>query len=211
MALLGSGSGFGTRKLQGMSNVLRALAFEPLLAPGSAALVPDDAIVETLVVCAFEVDDQSAEDLAVGLEHVRALDGVLDVVQAPVLAKKGRMAVHVRVLARPTALDSVIAACLDQTSTLGVRHHAVQRTSLDRDEGVATVRTGSGQPGGEHTIRVKQVIRPHGGVTRKAEMDDLAHGGGTRAAREQLRHEVETPHPEDPHPAHNESEADSDD
>ena len=37
---------------------------------------------------AFEVDDQSAEALAVGLEALRATDGVLDVVQLPAFGKK---------------------------------------------------------------------------------------------------------------------------
>jgi uncharacterized protein (TIGR00299 family) protein len=188
MTLLGAGSGFGTRKLRDMSNVLRALAFISVNAPVSAH---DD---EILAVCEFEVDDQSGEDLAVGMDNLRAMDAVIDVIQAPVFAKKGRMAVHIRVLTRPEALDAVVAACLNQTSTLGVRHYTVQRTSLQRAEGVAKVVSMPESKQIEQAIRVKQVIRPAGNATRKAEMDDLAQGARTRAAREDLRRQVESPH-----------------
>jgi uncharacterized protein (TIGR00299 family) protein len=192
MTLQGSGSGFGTRKLRDMSNVLRALAFAPVtLTPTRGA-----GIAETLSVCEFEVDDQTPEDLAVGLAHLRAIDAVVDVIQAPVLGKKGRMAMHVRVLARPEALDAVLDACLDQTSTLGVRHHTVQRTSLAREEFVVAGRaTRQESAGSAPAIRAKQVTRPDGNRTRKAEMDDLARVERTRAAREQLRRDVETTHP----------------
>jgi uncharacterized protein (DUF111 family) len=145
-------------------------------------------------VCEFEVDDQSGEDLAVGMDNLRAMDAVIDVIQAPVFAKKGRMAVHIRVLTRPEALDAVVAACLNQTSTLGVRHYTVQRTSLQRAEGVAKVVSMPESKQIEQAIRVKQVIRPAGNATRKAEMDDLAQGARTRAAREDLRRQVESPH-----------------
>ena len=181
MTLTGTGSGFGTRKLRGMSNVLRALAFEKITTTGTS---PASTLVETLDVCEFEVDDQTPEDLAVGIQHLRAVEGVLDVVQAPVYGKKGRMMMHIRVLSRPGSLDAVIDASLNQTSTLGVRHHSVQRTSLARDEGLVA----------EHAVRFKQVTRPAGEITRKAEMDDLAQGDNSRATREQLRREVETQH-----------------
>ena len=178
-----------------LSNVLRALAFTPVCAPADAVRFAHN--VETLAVCEFEIDDQSGEDLAVGLQHLRAMDAIIDVIQAPVFGKKGRMAVHVRILTRPATVDAVIAACLDQTSTLGVRHYAVQRTSLARDEGVASVLTTLESNQVEQAIRVKRVERPAGSVTRKAEMDDLAQAASTRAAREQLRRQVETPHASD--------------
>ena len=36
-------------------------------------------------VCEFEVDDQTPEDLAVALDRLRELPGVLDVIQTTVL------------------------------------------------------------------------------------------------------------------------------
>lgn len=174
MRLARSGSGFGTRRLEGISNVLRVLVFES----DAHGLVR-----ERVALCGFEVDDQTPEDLAVGLERLRALEAVLDVTQAPVFGKKGRVAMQVQVLARADALDAVLAACLDQTSTLGVRWQIVERASLTRriDEVDA-----AGQ-----RVRVKQVTRPDGRATRKAEMDDVALGGGSRAAREEVRRTAE--------------------
>ena len=82
MTLRASGSGFGTRRLEGMSNVLRVLVLE-----GAAGGLRR----ERVAVCAFEVDDQTPEELAVALERLRALEPVLDVGQSPVIGKKGRL------------------------------------------------------------------------------------------------------------------------
>ena len=68
------GIGFGTRTLPGISNVLRLMGFE-----GDAGAPA----VEAVGVIAFEVDDQTPEDLATGLDALRARDDVLDVVQIP--------------------------------------------------------------------------------------------------------------------------------
>ena len=177
--LSASGCGFGTRRLEGMSNVLRVLAFQ---GEGSAGL-----IYSRVGVCAFEVDDQSPEDLAAGLEQLRAMAEVLDVVQVPVLGKKGRMAVQVQVLTVPTAGDEVISACLEQTTTLGVRWQVVDRMALHRT--TTTVSAGG------YAIRVKQALRPGGDTSRKAEMDDIAAARHTREAREALRRAAESAPP----------------
>jgi uncharacterized protein (TIGR00299 family) protein len=169
-----TGTGFGTRRLEGMSNVLRLLAFEE----AGAGLLR-----ERVAVCAFEVDDQTAEDLAVALERLRAVDGVLDVTQAPVHGKKGRIAARVQLLARPQALDAAVSACLDETTTLGVRWQVVERASLARDE--ERVATDGG------AVAVKSATRPDGSVTRKAQMEDLARAGGGHAARQARRRTAE--------------------
>ena len=72
----------------------------------------------------FEVDDQSAEDLALGLERLRAEPGVHDVLQMPAFGKKGRMMTHVQVLARPDALDAVDRGLLprDDDDRAALRH-----------------------------------------------------------------------------------------
>ena len=177
-----TGHGFGSRRLEGMSNVLRALVLD---VDGGAGGVRSSWEEESVGVCSFEVDDQTAEDLAVGLERLRAGDGVLDVVQTPVFGKKGRMAASVRVLARPAARERVIERCFAETATLGVRWQTVRRAALAREEGAAEV-------AGER-IRLKRAERPGGGATVKAEMDDVARagGGGSRAEREAARRRAE--------------------
>ncbi len=174
MRLARQGTGFGTRELAGMSNVLRVLVFET---PAGTVLE------ETLEQVSFEVDDQSPEDLAVAVERLRERAGVLEVIQVPVQAKKGRLAVQVQLLCRPQAAPDVVAACFDETTTLGLRCQAVQRVSLARESYEA-------QSGAER-LRVKQARRPGGAVTRKVEMDDLAGVDGGHAARETVRREAE--------------------
>ncbi len=171
-----SGIGFGTRNLPGISNCLRVLVFDE----AAAAPCPTAAHRE-LAVIEFEVDDQSAEDLAMGLDRLREHPDVFDVVQMPVFGKKGRMMTHVRALARAEACAEAVAACFRETTTIGLRFHVVSGAALPRSSVTVDVR---GRP-----VRVKTVERP-GGRTAKAEADDaLAHE--THAARAALRREAE--------------------
>ena len=171
--LVRSGSGFGTRTLPGMSNILRLLAFEQ-----SVATTETDRIAEL----AFEVDDQTPEDLAIGLDKLRAHPSVVDVLQTPVYGKKGRLAAHVQVLADPDDLENLLTACFAETTTLGVRYQIQERRKLRRRQ--TTVET-SGR-----TVRVKVAERP-GGVTAKAEADDLSRVIGDRGERERVRRMAE--------------------
>ena len=167
--LTASGLGFGSRKLPGLANVLRVLVFDMTQAPAA----------DEVALLAFEVDDQTAEDLALALERLRARDGVLDVVQSPVYGKKGRMAAQVQVLAQPQRLTAVIECCFAETTTLGVRHQVLARSVLEREETVVTDAAGL-------AVRVKLARRPDGVVSAKAESDDV-RAGGERSGRENLR------------------------
>jgi uncharacterized protein (TIGR00299 family) protein len=172
--LLRNGFGFGTRVLAGRPNALRVMMSESADAPRMAHDYRD------LAVIAFEVDDQTAEDLAVGLDRLRALVGVHDVLQIPAFGKKGRMATQVQILAAPAALEAVVAACFDETSTIGLRTHIVRGRTLRRSVAEVSVK-GRG-------VRVKRVERP-AGTTGKAESDDLSVPG--HAERTRLRREAE--------------------
>lgn len=169
-----SGTGFGTRRLPGISNCLRVLAFEE-----GAAHQPAGA--REIGIVEFEVDDQTAEDLAQGLDRIRAHEAVLDAVQMPVFGKKGRMMTHVRVLARADALDAAIGACFRETTTIGLRYRKEAGIALERDS-VSVEAEG-------REVRVKRVARP-GGRTAKAEADD-ALAGEDHAARARLRRTAE--------------------
>lgn len=168
--LRGQGHGFGTRTIPGLSNLLRVseLDDQPRAVAG-----------ETVALCQFEVDDQTPEDLAVALDRLLDAPGVLDVIQSAAFGKKGRMCVHVQVLARAPELDGIIDRCLTETTTLGVRWQTVRRRTLGRAER-------------EHEfdgvrVRVKRASRPDDVLTRKVEMDDLAEAPGGHAGREQRR------------------------
>ena len=169
--LCASGQGFGSRTLPGVANMLRCLAFTA----ASPATSPRD---EEIAALQFEIDDQTAEDLAVALDRIRQAPGVLDAAQMAVFGKKGRLATQVQVLVRPEAADEVADLCLAQTTTLGVRISRLRRRTLAR----AHV-----EPGAADAVRVKVARRPGGAVTAKAEMDDLAQVPGDRARREEVR------------------------
>ena len=44
-------------------------------------------IDDQVVVLGFELDDQTAEDISIGIEKVLNFEGVLDIVQYPVYSK----------------------------------------------------------------------------------------------------------------------------
>jgi uncharacterized protein (TIGR00299 family) protein len=161
-----TGHGFGTRRLPGISNVLRALVYDQEAAGRHH---------EQVAVIAFEVDDQSSEALAIGLDALRAVAGVLDVVQLPTIGKKGRLAIQIQVLARPETLDAVIERCFAETTTIGLRWRIEARAVLARE--VVTVAA----PGGD--VEVKVVTRPGGVRTAKAAVDQVAGEGHADRAR----------------------------
>jgi pyridinium-3,5-bisthiocarboxylic acid mononucleotide nickel chelatase len=170
-----SGVGFGGRTLPGLSNCLRVLAFdEAPLARSTAAGSYDR---RQLAVITFEVDDQSPEDLAAGLDHIRAQHGVFDVTQAFVIGKKGRMAAHIQILASPRELDNVIVTCFEETTTIGLRHQLTEGAILRRR--LETIEMDGGD-----NLQVKIVERPGGMQSGKAEAADVAsHRGQLKRAR----------------------------
>jgi hypothetical protein len=153
-----SGTGFGIKIFPGISNVLRVLVFESL----ASGLAEDQ-----VAVLRFEIDDQSAEDLAVGLGNIRAHDGVFDVLQTPAFGKKGRMVAQIQILTHPDAREAVTAACFNETTTLGLRWELSRRAILAR----------------EQAGDVKLVTRPSGIMTAKAEMDQMAISDSGHAGR----------------------------
>jgi uncharacterized protein (DUF111 family) len=172
--LTATGTGFGTKRLPGMSNALRVLAYEQ--AQGAR-------IDEQVAVVSFEVDDQNPEELALGLEALRALDGVLDVIQVAAIGKKGRLASQVQLLVRPSRLDAAIDACFAETTTLGLRWRIEARAVLSRAS--LTVASTEGE------VAVKVATRPGGARTAKAEIDHVAPGPGGQAARARRRQDAE--------------------
>lgn len=164
--LQGTGTGAGTREYPGQPNILRATLFEAA-ADGLSEEGPGE---EDILVLSFEIDDMSAEEIAVAADRLRASGGVRDLVLIPAIGKKGRPVHTFRLLVEPTACDSVADACFTETSTIGLRWQAARRAVLPR----ASAKAGA--------VRVKTVTRP-AGPSRKAESDDLAPLAGLDARR----------------------------
>jgi pyridinium-3,5-bisthiocarboxylic acid mononucleotide nickel chelatase len=170
-----SGFGLGSKSLPGASNVLRLLAFEQ----------KRDTLTghRELFVVEFEVDDQSAEELAAGLDRIRNDPAVFDVFQFPAIGKKGRQTNHVKVLADPAKQENVIARCFQETTTIGLRFRKTQGVALPRQ--IESVQVDG------RSVRVKIVRRPGIGTTAKAEADDLLLAGEGYQARAELKTKAE--------------------
>lgn len=164
--LHGTGFGFGTKTFEGMSNVLRVLAFDTSNV--------ERADSDTVAVLQFEIDDQTGEDLAIALDTLRGIEGVIDVTQAPAFGKKNRMMSSIQVLTRAEVVDQICEACFRQTTTLGIRSRIESRRILGRRE----VTGANG--------RVKIADRP-GGLTAKTDIDDVTQDGVDHRTRTALR------------------------
>ena len=137
---------------------------------------------ETIHALEFEIDDQTPEQLAAGINQLQQMSSVVDVIQYPVTGKKNRLSHAVRVLCKVEDRETVIQACFQLTTTLGIREGQSNRHVLRRQEKSVEI------DGSQY--RVKIADRP-GGRTIKAEMDDLADQPSLAAAL-RLRQQLET-------------------
>jgi uncharacterized protein (TIGR00299 family) protein len=170
-----SGVGLGTKRFSGISNVLRVISFQHKVRALSG--------YRELLVVEFEVDDQSAEELAAGLDRIRNDTAVFDVIQIPAIGKKGRQTSHIKILADPTKQEHVVALCFQQTTTIGLRFHTSEAVALPRQTESVQI--------GDRNVRVKIVRRPGIGATAKAEADDLLLAGEGYNARAELKTKAE--------------------
>jgi len=152
--------------LPGIPNVLRVLGFT------------GEQSADDVLVIEFDIDDQSPEELATGLERLRLVPGVRDVATFQGIGKKARWLQAVRVMAEPARRDAVVAAVFDETSTLGVRLRREERAVLARRTVVVDEDDGS--------VRVK-VAERLGRRTAKPEADDIAARGQGAEGRARLR------------------------
>ena len=137
LVLGGQGFGAGSREIPGLPNVLRVLRGEP-----QASAHDGPCWVEGFA----NVDDMNPEVGPWVLERLLEA-GARDAWIEPVVMKKGRAAVKVGFLCRAGDTDEIARVLMRESTTLGVRYHAVERAELPRRR--VTVRT----PVGE--VRVK--------------------------------------------------------
>jgi len=122
LRITGVGYGCGDRVLADRPNVLRIVTGEPVVTPRGDEVVSLEA----------NIDDLNPELF----EHVMArlfAAGARDVSLTPMQMKKNRPGTLLRVLADPPDLDALAAIVFQETSTLGIRHHRMQRLVLPRE------------------------------------------------------------------------------
>ncbi|MBN2359172.1 MAG: nickel pincer cofactor biosynthesis protein LarC [Deltaproteobacteria bacterium] len=122
--LRGVGIGAGRRDPAARANVLRALVLD-------ADRLDDTAARGDLVEISVNLDDESGEVCGETLARLLAA-GALDAWAVPATMKKGRPAVVVNALASADRGGDLCELLLRETSTFGVRWHAVARRELDR-------------------------------------------------------------------------------
>jgi uncharacterized protein (DUF111 family) len=175
-----AGTGAGTRELNGMPNILRALVFAPSGAAASTTEEDDE-----VIVVGFDIDDMSGEEIAIAAERLRATDGVIDLSLGSRQGKKGRPVCDFRLLVRPAAFAAVCERCFLETTTIGFRWRSERRVCLQRRQERLEV-------AGESLSR-KRTQRPDGHASLKVESDDLARFAGlaTRRRMKQLGEDEE--------------------
>jgi uncharacterized protein (TIGR00299 family) protein len=139
------GYGAGKREMPQVPNLLRVMIGE-LSSAG-----------EELTVLEANIDDMNPEIYPFLIERLLAA-GANDAHLVPVIMKKGRPGVLLSVLAEPSRARELAGMVLAETTTLGVRMHAVVRRTLARSQ--REVMTGYGP------VRVKVVAAAGGGRER---------------------------------------------
>lgn len=122
--------GAGTWELE-IPNVLRVYV-------GNIADEKSSGILE--VAC--NIDDMSGEVFAYVIERL-LLAGALDAWAEPIVMKKGRPAYKLVFLVTEGKLHNLLDVVFEETTTLGVRYHQVERTVLERRSAVVATPYGS--------------------------------------------------------------------
>ncbi len=140
--VLQTGIGLGKRDF-GRANFLRAMLLEP------------DADPEQIFEVAANIDDSTPEELGFLMEELFRR-GARDVWFTSCVMKKNRPATVLSVLVDSALLNTVEDTILLHSSTIGLRRHPVQRTTMLREMREITLPYG--------TVRVKCVT--HGDISR---------------------------------------------
>ena len=168
------GYGAGTRDI-GVPNIARIVIGEPVAANVERTVIAvgsgSAGAFSTEDVCVLEtnLDHLTAEQLAFCAEELLG-EGALDVWQAPIVMKKGRLAVALSLMCAPEEADRLAERMHVLTGTLGVRRSDLTRTVARREEW--TVETTHGP------VRVK-MVGMDGTRQARPEYEDVA-----RIARE---------------------------
>jgi pyridinium-3,5-bisthiocarboxylic acid mononucleotide nickel chelatase len=149
------GYGAGARDNPETPNVLRLLIGRAL-APGTS---------ERVVVLECQIDDMNPQIFGVVMDRLYAA-GALDVYYVPVQMKKNRPGTLLTVVAPPDRHAALSSIIFNETTTIGLRHHEVERERLVRE--TITVDTPVGQ------IRFKLAHRDGRIVNAAPEFDDCA-------------------------------------
>jgi len=119
---------------------------------------------EEMLVIETNIDDMNPQFFDHVMDRLFAA-GARDVFFSPIQMKKNRPAVLVRVIAEPGNRDSLAKILFEETTTIGLRYHSVNRIILNRTE--ATIETRFGD------VKVKIWQEPDGKKRISPEYEEL--------------------------------------
>ncbi|HWP23254.1 MAG TPA: nickel pincer cofactor biosynthesis protein LarC [Candidatus Binatia bacterium] len=148
------GYGAGQKALGGRPNLFRLILGENAQAPQRDEML----VIET------NIDDMNPQLYDHVMDRLFAA-GARDVFLAPVQMKKNRPAIVLTVICEPPLRDRMAEILFRETSTIGIRFHAVSRLTLKRETKKIKTRFGE--------VTVKVVEEPDGRKRATPEYDDL--------------------------------------
>lgn len=171
------GYGAGTRDHGDRPNLLRIILGHR---PRESRHIHDDSII----VIETAIDDMNPEIFGYLMDRLFE-DGALDVHWSPIYMKKNRPGTMINVLCPQHAAQGVIQRILSETSSLGVRYHAVQRKILQREQVMVETSLGRveakriNMPDGSYRIapefEAARKVASERGVTLQRVYDAVAH------------------------------------
>jgi hypothetical protein len=153
------GYGAGDRDIPGTPNVLRVVI-------GRAA---EETHGDRVVVIECEIDDMNPQIFGVVMDRLYAA-GALEVFYIPVQMKKNRPGTLLTVVAPPERKPALADVIFRETTTIGLRHHEVDRECLRRE--IVSIETPVG------AVRFKLAWRDGRVVNAVPEFDDCARIAG---------------------------------
>lgn len=172
------GYGAGDRDEATTPNVLRVLIGQETAAPKGCATEASVAQAfrpagDLVTVVECEIDDMNPQIFGVVMDRLYAA-GALEVFYVPVQMKKNRPGTLLTAIAPPEKRTAVTDVIFRETTTIGLRHHDVQRECLTRE--IVAVKTPIGD------VRFKIASRDGRVLNAAPEFDDCA----TLAAKHNL-------------------------
>ena len=158
MTLDAVGYGAGERDFAATPNVLRVLIGR---ACGNDVRPPTERV--TVIEC--EIDDMNPQLFGVAMDRLYEA-GALEVFYVPVQMKKNRPGTLLTVVTAPERRSRLVDIIFKETTTIGLRHHDVDRECLQRE--LITVETPAG------AVRVKIAWRDGRVVNAVPEFEDCA-------------------------------------
>ncbi|OCG25000.1 hypothetical protein A9G11_02545 [Gilliamella sp. wkB108] len=173
--LIKSGYGCGNRSFKQKPNIVRANVF--------TTKPQTDLEHDSVYIIQCDIDDMTAENLAISEDKLRSSSGVIDLVSQQIKGKKGRWMNRIEILCQPDKLTDICHQLFTETTTLGVRYWQVKRSKLPREQITINV--------AQQSWPVKIATRPNHNFTAKLESDCVQLLQTSYAERQNIKYKIE--------------------